>query len=113
MEWQPIETAPKDGTVVLAYGRGEYGPADYVVPDGWPETPQLVRWGKTEFAPQGAWVTQKVSLRTEFGSTVTEGVLFEATHWVPLPEAPRDSDRYREADETRSGSVPEGDRARA
>lgn len=27
--------------------------------------------------------------------------------------APRDSDRYAEGDETRSGSVPEGDRARA
>lgn len=71
-DWQPIETAPKDGTRILVYGkwRGElYGPTDddaaiYVAiwgGDGW-----MVE-GSEYYSP---WVDP-------------------ATHWQPLPEPPQ------------------------
>jgi hypothetical protein len=62
MNWQPIETAPKDGTRVILYraGRkvclGEYVPRD---------------WG---------WMLE--------GWKNSNGNFFEPSHWQPLPEAP-------------------------
>lgn len=63
MDWQPIETAPKDGTHILAF-----------VP--WAVHPKTLFWAKyadawrcpaSEAGPCGAW---------------------EATHWQPLPAPP-------------------------
>ena len=70
MSWQPIETAPKDGTEVLLYfSDGRILIGDYVV------TEQL-RHGKTAWKNEG-W-------RTFFGLVHDN----KPTHWMPLPEPP-------------------------
>jgi hypothetical protein len=60
--WQPIETAPKDGSPFLAYtiSRGGFDPAPtYRI--------EIGQWKRDYFhAPQGI-----------------------PTHWMPLPEPPR------------------------
>lgn len=65
MEWQPIETAPKDGTAILAYapdiGRGFYGVAQWAHSD--PDFPQTVPGWFWPFA-------------------------IRPTHWMPLPPPP-------------------------
>lgn len=62
--WQPIETAPKDGTWVLAVGKNGAG--------RW-TTPQTVRW-------TGLWESPVHDARVE--------VYHQPTHWMPLPPAP-------------------------
>lgn len=61
--WQPIETAPKDGTPVLIFGPGTSRPA-------------LVRWTKEPEVP--CWRSM------EYWSYDEE----EVDHWMPLPAAP-------------------------
>jgi len=75
MEWQPIETAPRDGTRVLAFAWGAsggpldafYGVAGWAVadPDVNPGIPveELSLW----------WWEYRI----------------RPTHWMPLPEPPR------------------------
>lgn len=72
-EWQPIETAPKDGTRILAC-------ADYVIGEQWGAHahPQTVRW-ETYYpnAPgKGLW-------RDKNGHKQ-----MHLTHWTPLPKPP-------------------------
>jgi len=62
-EWQPIETAPKDGVYILALCRAN------------PLSPR-----RYEFARMGArgWIRQD-----------GRAVPYEPTHWMPLPEPPQ------------------------
>lgn len=72
MKWQPIETAPKDGTRVDLWADGER------VCDAW--------WN----ANRGKWMNPQPT--TNWGIPVleddeaTDGD--RATHWMPLPEKP-------------------------
>ncbi len=61
MDWQPIETAPKDGAEFLAWG--EYGDSALVF--------ELCRW-----SPEYDW------------PVADDGYHFIAYHWMPLPEPP-------------------------
>jgi len=69
--WQPIETAPKDGTEVLLY-----------LGNPWSKT-EKARW----YAPWSNWQVGAIPsdpVREEYfgiGKSVP-------THWMPLPEAP-------------------------
>jgi hypothetical protein len=67
-EWQPIKTAPKDGTTVLAYfpTREGYFARQDVVPIHWTE------WGN------GVWEN------SSSGHKVSD----HPTHWMPLPSRP-------------------------
>lgn len=58
--WQPIETAPRDGTIILAY-------------DGC--SVQSITWREDR------WVTD-----WDHDPTYEDGG--SPTHWMPLPEAP-------------------------
>ncbi len=79
MEWQPIETAPKDGTKVLVYVRGDslyptaasYKSAAYFEKE----------YGDPDYMEEG-WYWA-------FGypSDFHEEVI-EPTHWMPLPPPP-------------------------
>ncbi len=60
MNWQPIETAPKDGTQVLLWIGGHSEP-----------------WAQTGFFEGGYWLDSY------------EGIdLSSPTHWMPLPPPP-------------------------
>ena len=67
MDWQPIETAPKDGTHVLGYGPMDDG--TYWMEDlYWYES--MEAWPITFMHGHG-----------------------EPTHWMPLPEPPESESR--------------------
>ena len=71
MEWQPIETAPKDKPI-LTYGRI---PEDYgYCPEEWKIS--ISHW--CEAGRSSGWSSQ--------GSTVRGS--FVPTHWMPLPAPP-------------------------
>ena len=66
MEWQPVKTAPRDGTYILIF-------------DG--ETVILARW--SEVCPsdrEKGWPDGWYDVGT---------FLYAATHWMPLPEPPK------------------------
>jgi len=68
MNWQPIETAPKDGTEILVWC------AQF-------KCAVVVAWTVSVWVPcGGAWVGE------ENRSDTTE---WPATHWMPLPEPPQ------------------------
>ena len=57
--WRPIDSAPKDGTVIIAMG------------DGY-EFPQSIYWHAT--GDRGQWV-----------ATWDHDIFTDATHWMPSP----------------------------
>ena len=63
MEWQPIETAPKNGTLVVVCALGSV-----------PVSAVYVSWAKND---SGGWLA------------VGNGEMIEATHWIPLPPPPQ------------------------
>jgi hypothetical protein len=75
MEWQPQETAPKDGTQFLVvYESPIYG-VDY----------SIVKY------MDGSWVGMcdgELSIESA-GETFTDYHLPYFTHWMPLPSAPK------------------------
>lgn len=70
MEWQPIETAPRDGSSVLCYH--PFNDADGRI--------CILRWDLSPSAQVPAW-------RTDVHSFVK----FEPTRWMPLPQLPKDT----------------------
>ena len=71
-EWQPIETAPKDGTRILVYNGSIYVAA-------WEEATMTLKEKKD-------WVYSCYSLN---GWNYYE-IVYEPTHWMPLPKPPDD-----------------------
>ena len=72
--WQPIETAPKDGTPVLVY------------PPTWAKAiASIAKWNKDEYAkkPRPYW------RRVDDYGKVTISRDNPPTHWMPLPAAPK------------------------
>ncbi|MDP2202311.1 MAG: hypothetical protein Q8K07_09855 [Methylicorpusculum sp.] len=66
--WQPIETAPKDGTLILAgenFRRVDDNDKEY------PPDKMTVRWIRGGWVCFGVWVKS-----------------FEPTHWMPCPNLP-------------------------
>lgn len=68
-KWQPIETAPKDGTYILLAG-----------PSGYINTPLRVEVCKydAEHRPHRLWVNHASDSFLDGGEA--------PTHWMPLPE---------------------------
>lgn len=76
MDWQPIETAPKDGTEILT--------CSFEVtqkPDGssliWYDC-EVVHW--VDYEERGGWWNGDVIRYPD-----------SPTHWMPLPEPPKDA----------------------
>ncbi|MFT6474683.1 MAG: hypothetical protein ACJAUS_002408 [Qipengyuania sp.] len=72
-DWQPIETAPKDGTEILACDGNDRSP-DY----------SIVAWDKN------LWVAMADGARAieAQGDLYTDYVQPWVTHWMPLPDPP-------------------------
>lgn len=72
MDWQPIETAPKDGTSVLLF------PGDSV--------DITIGWFSKEFSSSpGVWK----SIEKESNYDILVPIIIKPTHWMPLPEPPK------------------------
>lgn len=76
-EWQPIETAPKDGTEIIVYGQfaGEIGGVHKVPTIG------VAMWdgGRTDYA----------GFEWDACGTDAYAVWWKPTHWMQLPEPPK------------------------
>lgn len=75
MEWHPIETAPKDGTVVLVF------------PPTWKgkgRTASVAKWDDDKYAkkPRPYWS------RDDALGQVTASRNTPPTHWMPMPPPP-------------------------
>lgn len=74
MEWQPIETAPKDGTtVIIGRDMGDFG---FVRGYG--------RFDGKDGSFLSGWISHGFS---EYHGNLG---LAHPTHWMPLPEPPQD-----------------------
>ena len=72
--WQPIETAPKDGTEILLYDKNVWRL--------YPSQEEIVTYSfHVGWWLFGVWVGHDSS-GGEYGCDLTP------THWMPLPEAP-------------------------
>ncbi len=70
-EWQPIETAPKDGTLIEI--REKSGRV------------QIAQWGEPGYNEPNWWVQL-----TQGGFSMNEYPTINVTHWRPLPAPPKD-----------------------
>lgn len=73
-EWQTIETAPKDGTMILLYNRAHNEQA-------------IMGWSvgfDDEVFPEGCWTN--VGSKNQAITIVTNGLYYQ--DWMQLPEPP-------------------------
>jgi hypothetical protein len=76
MNWQPIETAPKDGTEILLC-RAFDADGSAITGKAWGVFVQVAAWWKGE----DGWIV--------YCSLVSDPALhFTPTHWMPLPPNP-------------------------
>lgn len=71
-KWQPIETAPKDGTAVLVGNKSSVWIAAY--------TPRY----QSGFEPANKW--QSLMLNHQY---MPQGSGLTPSHWMPLPSPPK------------------------
>lgn len=76
--WQPIETAPRDGTAILAWNEN-YG-ARETRWEFYREGSIAFSWFQEGKGPDGAW--RWAEPQNNWGSS------WAPTHWMPLPAAP-------------------------
>jgi hypothetical protein len=92
-KWQPIETAPKDGTSVLLFGRGTEKIA-WPVNEKMPPICAVGRWYVLEYETMeeiGETGTFRKVMQRGLEHWKTPGIsFFVATHWAPLPPPPSD-----------------------
>ncbi|GLO70293.1 hypothetical protein MACH17_18100 [Phaeobacter inhibens] len=80
--WQPIETAPRDGTEVIAIHCTHYGDGISPTIDG-PFTAafQNRKW-------RSSWDDSEVIEYMDWGGTDYKSIM-DPTHWMPLPTPPK------------------------
>lgn len=93
MEWQPIETAPKDGTVILLCG-GEDDPlhTDAHRNEALHRRPVTGWWGLiVEWADEWSADQDQFMWRYCSYDSGIYGEYKNPTHWMPLPKPPGQS----------------------
>ena len=95
-DWRPIETAPRDGTEIVAYLGGS-SMANIEDPDN---RFRVLRWSThySIFGLGGCWTDGLCTL----------GDRIDVTHWMPLPEPPETAPNPRRR--TVTYAEPEGGR---
>ena len=75
MEWQPIDTAPKDGSRFLGFT---------------PFGVEMVKWNKraAEYGPRQGWIGCEQDSACLPESFLRHAATCQPTHWMPLPEPP-------------------------
>ena len=82
MDWQPIETAPKDGTEIIAVFSNDYGFQEAPTVYGpWTVAFKRGRW-------MASWGGCSVIESESYAGTTYMEAEMEPTHWMPLPPAP-------------------------
>jgi hypothetical protein len=71
--WQPIETAPKDGTIILVC-------EDFLC--------YSVSWQKW-YTPYNDWYYDWCIPNFLIDNIYSDGIILHPTHWMPLPELPK------------------------
>jgi hypothetical protein len=71
VDWQPIETAPKDGTRILLWDTDEA---------------VIAKWDDISMGGAKGWQVAVVNM---IGDVNYYDAAFNPTHWMPLPEPPR------------------------
>lgn len=79
-EWQPIETAPKDGTKMILADLSDGGPV-----------PSNIGVGAWEFVESNDWDEKPVWDWAAYAGTTED-----PTHWMPLPDPPEVSRGLKE-----------------
>ena len=77
-EWQPIETAPKDGTIVFGYFSLDDG-SHFLSEIMWVKNGEMVCGGGKDDVLVGPQAWFSLLARREVSPT----------HWMPLPEPPK------------------------
>jgi hypothetical protein len=95
MMWQPIDTAPKDGTPILVWFRGrmhvaEYGPIWHAHNKHW-----FVRDPATDQEETSTMVKQIT--RTNIDGRPISGTHEGPTHWAALPSSAPHADHHKDA----------------
>ena len=83
-EWQPKETAPKDGTRMLQTGVWNEKAAQHCQGDPYICIAMWGSWSSSSEHPK-QWLYE-----SNFGASPLEAVTF--THWQPLPAPPEQSE---------------------
>lgn len=82
-EWQPIDTAPRDGTKILAWGPiGAMVHGNRVVSD--PVAHVLLFKIAKGFDPAGDWWSPSLPTNEHFHQ-----LAHFPTHWIPIPSPPQ------------------------
>ena len=68
MEWQKIETAPKDGSLILVFGKQTY-------------------LENKDWIATANWIDLGYSKGAGYFNTHDESVMGKISHWMPLPKA--------------------------
>lgn len=80
MDWQPIETAPRDGTEILLCQATD-ADGEAIGEKAWGIFVQVAAWWSADDDDGGEWIV--------YCSRVQEPRLhFQPTHWMPLPPNP-------------------------
>jgi hypothetical protein len=88
-QWQPIESAPRDGTTIIGYGRRWLHPTKYDI--------DKIKWISDEDIIEfEGFATGQLALAPRDGESVKKLMSFGVddffTHWMPLPQPPQEGE---------------------
>ena len=83
-KWQPIETAPKDGTDILLMDNKAPGLPTGKADKCWCGNTAVGGWWEDENGGKGAWICY-------MDAPLDPEVHFDPTHWMFLPDPPKET----------------------